>query len=464
MSSGSENFLYEQIAHHFARECTAQLFHTFATKDEIRVMQEGNLERLRVLEEKIAILEALWRNHDCHKESSSGSIQGKDAKLASDMRAVQRELSNLARSFQDYKTQRVDETYATHNLEDKINGVVRHLNAVIEETHERLDERRITFDQVQVDVAETVIDTSYLRSEKNGSATAVQTLTRRFDVMEEELNVFREAARFKTQALETGFETLRQEHRKFKRGVAQLIDTPDCVRPDAAHVEHDREAHISLPDDEDQRLGSQLDRQVRTPHWLAQDSRVEDKIELRDSRHRVNAQVDNNDDEAMDLDEEHGQTASIYWNRGMEDTEGFAVWLDDDGDLQTNLQDLDETWYDLQDIWATQKTKFDERAKKNGGQEQDWMSVDYDEYSTKCLWSIIFNRIHFWTKEDAGNFACRACANNQAICFGNCRGRWEALPLPSKVTSEVSGIAEMFVASRTRFTFSREARGLWPAG
>jgi len=166
----------------------------------------------------------------------------------------------------------------------------------------------------------------------------------------------------------------------------------------------------------------------------------------------------------MDLDEEHGQTTSIDWNREMEDTEGFAVWLDDDGDLQTNLQDLDETWYDLQDIWATQKTKFDERAKKNGGQEQDWMSVDYDEYSTKCLWSTILGRIHFWTKEDAGNFACRACANNQAICFGNCRGRWEALPLPSKVTSEVSGIAEMFVASRTRFTFSREARGLWPAG
>jgi len=141
MSSGSEKFVYEQIAHHFAKECTAQLSHTFATKDEIRVMQEGNLERLRVLEEKVAVLEALWRNHDCHKESSSESIQGKDAKLSSDMRAVQRELSNLARSFQDSRTHRVDGTYETHNLEDKFDGVVRHFNAVIEETHERLDER-----------------------------------------------------------------------------------------------------------------------------------------------------------------------------------------------------------------------------------------------------------------------------------------------------------------------------------
>lgn len=70
----------------------------------------------------------------------------------------------------------------------------------------------------------------------------------------------------------------------------------------------------------------------------------------------------------------------------------------------------------------------------------------------------------FLDQEDAGDFACRACAYNQVICFGYHRGRWEALPLPDKLTSEASDVAEMFVAKKNRVTKSREARGLWPAG
>lgn len=146
----------------------------------------------------------------------------------------------------------------------------------------------------------------------------------------------------------------------------------------------------------------------------------------------------------------------------MGDGGGFAVWLDKNGDLQSDLRDLDETCDRLAETWTVQKASLEEKHKKDSGTELEWVPVDHD--TSKCLWSFIFGRTQYWSEEDPGNFACRACAYNQAICFGNISGRWEALPLPSKLTDGVSGVASMFVAKRARITKSRQARGLWPAG
>ncbi|KAH0284366.1 hypothetical protein M436DRAFT_82948 [Aureobasidium namibiae CBS 147.97] len=184
-----------------------------------------------------------------------------------------------------------------------------------------------------------------------------------------------------------------------------------------------------------------------------------DQQQLNDTTNEIETKF--NEDE---MDECLSDAELVAEDKEMGDVEGCAIWLDNNGDLQIDPLILDDTFDKLEETWAVQKAKLEERWNKNNGTELEWVPNDTDTSDAKCLWSMVFGRTHFWTTAESGNFACRACAYNQAICFGNTQGRWEALPLPNELTGEASGITTMFVSPKARVTKSRQARGLWPAG
>ncbi|KAH0289385.1 hypothetical protein M436DRAFT_82677 [Aureobasidium namibiae CBS 147.97] len=80
------------------------------------------------------------------------------------------------------------------------------------------------------------------------------------------------------------------------------------------------------------------------------------------------------------------------------DGEDFSVWLDDHGDLQTNVQDPDDTWNDLLEVWVKQKAEFENKNK-------DWLSVDLKKLPLQCLRTVVFPRTQRWTKSSPGAYA-----------------------------------------------------------
>jgi hypothetical protein len=219
--------------------------------------------------------------------------------------------------------------------------------------------------------------------------------------------------------------------------------------------EHD-EPHGTELGDQEQHHDSQLDNRVFNHGLYAQDPESDTEIEVVDFRHRV--KTDNDHDEAMQFGEEHEPATLDDHNEEFDEVE-FTVWLDDNGDLQTNLQDPDGTWHELKASWAIQKVELEEQTKDE--EELAWLSVDFEKYSKKCLWSAVTGRTHYWTNSEAGSFACRACANNQVICFGNIDGVWVALPLPYEVVEEDSTMKQMYISYRGAISRACQARGVW---
>jgi hypothetical protein len=137
---------------------------------------------------------------------------------------------------------------------------------------------------------------------------------------------------------------------------------------------------------------------------------------------------------------------------GKIDDTGISVWLDCNGDLQTDYQYKVDAWEEMKATWARQMSDF---QLKN----PYWLSVDLEG---KCLKSAVFSRIHYWTVSDPGAYACRACANNKVICVGERGGRLEALPLPDEAIPEVHTIKQVYVTERNKNSKAVIYRSLWP--
>lgn len=365
------------------------------------------------------------------------------------LRAVQEQNLELLANQRILKEENTDLKEENIALKDRIEDIFRHFNAAIRKIHEKDGERRVTFEDLQVDVAETVIDTSRLEDEQNEFDKRLEAVVLRQDVMEEESELFKKTTKSQARGLEKGLEVLEQ-----------MITIPGRVHSEDVHSEHDRGAYVLQLNDHVQQQNSQLGRQVYNPHGLAQDSRVEDEAEVYDLRYRMNTPHGNFGDEVMDSEEEHHSSAVEDGDQEMTDVE-FTVWLDNNGDLQTDhpYKDDDDAWEELTAAWALQKEEFINEAEEN---EVDWLSLDLHKHSSRCLRTALFPRTHRWTKANPGEYACRGCTNTQKICFGQLNGRFVALPLPNEaIRKDDPTIMQFYIAVRSRVTRSYHCGNLW---
>lgn len=345
------------------------------------------------------------------QETFEVETQKTHAELRSDANAFKAEVNDLTWSFQDLKTQEIDELYKARDFETKTEIAFGHLRTSIEEIHSELGKQQIILEDVQVDVAEATIDTSHLEDEQVGLDSRFETFTQRIRLMTK------------------------------------------------STIEYGAEARVSQLGDQEQHHELQPHNQVFDHHMSSQDFESEHEIEVSDFTHRVETHDDN---QAMMDVQDHESVTLHDHDQEMNDVEDVIMWLDDNGDLQTNSHDLDDDWDELNAIWDTQKAKFEARMETEKKGKLDWLHVDFNKYSVKCLWSAIFSRTHSWTTSNAGKFACKACANNRVICFGNNNGRWEALPLPDKVLEDNPSIKQKYISFRNTISKSRQALGVWP--
>lgn len=65
----------------------------------------------------------------------------------------------------------------------------------------------------------------------------------------------------------------------------------------------------------------------------------------------------------------------------------------------------------------------------------------------RCVWVLIMNGQAWWTKEGAGKFACRTCANKNLLCirYDPKADKHVVLPLPADAAEDDFGV-DMFVA------------------
>jgi hypothetical protein len=162
--------------------------------------------------------------------------------------------------------------------------------------------------------------------------------------------------------------------------------------------------------------------------------------------------------EDLEYEKEHEPAILGDHDEEMDDTD-FTIWLDDNGDLQTDYPYDDDAWQALEATWSSQKQKFEAQAAEK---EVDWLSVDLNKNSMECLWTAVFPRLQKWTKADPGDYACSNCTNMLRICFGERDGRFEALPLLGEVIrQDTPTIMQLYVAEKKKITRTYKCGHLW---
>jgi len=506
----------EEVLSQSTDTCAGDVSQNYATKEELKLMydalgavQKENLElsrRQKILEEENSVLRTWQTNYETHLTEKHLELnQEHGTQILSELTAIKNEVTDLARRFKDLETQ-------VRDLDRKIKSVTSHSNTSVEELHNKFAEQQVLLQDLQVDVAENIIDSSTLEDEHNG-------LDRRLE------------------ALAGGLESLRGEYRKLNRGFDQINPIPRPLYTAEDHLRHEMETIFAQPDDEVEQWNFKLDRQVCNPHRVEEDSDMEDEIEIYDFRQRTNTDVDD-DDEAMDCEAKHISSTldechdvpikrqvfedhedaedpesydaidcdfmqKAYFNREYYDYQilkitndvddngsddevmdleeehepvtldehdehdevmndmGISVWLDEHGDLQTNhpYKDDDNAWEELKATWARQKEEFENKAEEK---EVDWLALDLNKNSSRCLRTALFPRAHRWTKANPGKYACSNCTNTQKICFGQHKGQLVALPLPDEaISKEDPTIMQFYVAESLRITRTHHCGNLW---
>jgi hypothetical protein len=372
--------------------------------------------RLELLENKD--LEYFERQRTFEEEIAASKSEIKDLKA---------ELHNLTWSIQDMKTQELDRLYEVRDLKDMIEAAVGR--------------------------------TSHLEEELEKLKSTNEDLVQRLDSMQEASNS-KTAAESKIKWLETMLMVAREEHREFKYRVEQVIRVPDRIRETSEDVTPEQGQVPSLLQLGDQvhQQDSQLDHEVYDHQEEVQDSESEDDIAAYNFRHRGDFENNNYDDEAMDHQVQYDPAILGDHDEEMDDTD-FTIWLDDNGDLQTDYPYDDDAWQRLEATWAAQKRDFKVQAAEK---KVDWLSVDLNKNSMKCLWTAMFPRTQKWTKADPGEYACSNCTNTQRICFGERDGRFEALPLLSDaIRKDTPTIMQLYVAEKEKVTRAYKCGHLW---
>jgi hypothetical protein len=126
---------------------------------------------------------------------------------------------SLTQSIRDLRAQVIDKSKGVLEREDKIEALVNQFKTAVEELDNKLDQRQVLFEDLQVDVAETVIDTSYLQDEQTELINSVQSLAQRFDSMHEDFHVSKEVAKSENRGLKAELISSRREQRKLKNEV-----------------------------------------------------------------------------------------------------------------------------------------------------------------------------------------------------------------------------------------------------
>ena len=440
--------------------CAENLSQNYASKEELRSMcdalgalQKDNLElsrRQKILEEENSFLRLWQTNHETRLTEKHLELnQEHGTKILSELTAIKNEVTGLARRFNDLETQARD-------LDRKIKSVTSHSNTTVEELRNKLGEQQVLLEDLQVNVAENIIDSSTLEDEHNG-------LDRRLE------------------ALAGGLESLREEYRKLNRGFDQITSIPRPLYTAEDHLRHEMETFFAQSDDEVEQWNF-LDRQVCNPQRVVEDSEMEDEIDVHDFRHSINTDIDDNEsgdnesndnesndnesdnneshNEVMDFEEEHEPVTLDEHDEVMNDVE-ISVWLDEHGDLQTDhpYKHDDDAWEELKATWAGQKEEFENKAEEK---EVDWLSLDLNKNSSRCLRTALFPRAHRWTKADPGKYACSNCTNTQKICSGQLDGQLVALPLPDEaIRKEDPTIMQFYVAESLRITRTYHCGNLW---
>jgi hypothetical protein len=101
------------------------------------------------------------------EESAASKLEIKNLKV---------EAFSLTQSIRDLRAQVIDKSKGVLEREDKIEALVNQFKTAVEELDNKLDQRQVLFEDLQVDVAETVIDTSYLQDEQTELINSVQSL------------------------------------------------------------------------------------------------------------------------------------------------------------------------------------------------------------------------------------------------------------------------------------------------
>lgn len=134
-----------------------------------------------------------------------------------------------------------------------------------------------------------------------------------------------------------------------------------------------------------------------------------------------------------------------------EEEAGITVWINQDGDLETDSEVNEQAWNQLEAIWADQVSKFDEK-------NPNWASVNL---KGKCLKTALFPRVQNWTQLNPGEYACRNCTNMRKICVGQRNNRLEALRLPSELLGEAPSVLQTYVADIEQISRKFIAAQIW---
>lgn len=129
------------------------------------------------------------------------------------------------------------------------------------------------------------------------------------------------------------------------------------------------------------------------------------------------------------------------------------VWVNDDGDLETDIVHDPGSWRELLELWRVQR---DEWFSRDG----NWPSMRLSE--EKCVSMCINGRIarQRWTTDEPGRYACRPCANKHHICIGASNDQLVALPLPPQTVTMPGSIKQTYV-SDVAGQISRKYKGVW---
>jgi hypothetical protein len=359
----------------------------------------------------------ILENKDFEFSRRQKTLEEEIAASESEINNLRAELKNLTWSIQDMKTQELDKLYEVRDLNDKIEAAIRH--------------------------------TSHLEEELERFKCTNEGLVQRLDSMQEDFDISETAAETKIKGLEIE-----------KRNLENRLDQVNKILGTATHVlfEYSGGRQPSRLDDQVPQQHFQLGHEVHDHQEEVQGCESEDDIAAYDFRHGVDSENNNYDDEGMDHEAEYDPAILEDHDEDMDDAE-FTIWLDHNGGLQTDYPYNDDAWQELEATWAPQKQYLKDKAEKK---DLDWLSLDLNKNSTKCLWTAVCPRTQKWTKANPGGYACSNCTNMLRICFGERDGRFEALPLLGEaIRQDTPTIMQLYVAEKKKVTRTYKCGHLW---
>jgi myosin heavy subunit len=337
------------------RDALLEILESFRTglvpKEAFDLMQDKFLELAR--QQKNLVDRDLWlckrleilEDKDLESSRRQKTLEEEIAASKSEIKNLKAELNNLTWSIQDMKTQELDKLYEVRDLKDKIEAAIGH--------------------------------TSHLEEELEKSKCTNEDLVQRLDSMQEDFDISETAAETKIKGLETE-----------KRHLEDRLDQVNKISGTATHVlfEYSGGRRSSRLDDQVPQQHPQLDHEVHDHQEGVQDSESEDDIADYNFRHGVDLEDNNHNDERMDHEAEYDPAILGDDDEEMVDAE-IAVWLDEHGDRQTNLEDQGDEWEKLKEKWALGRAELQNT-------DRNWLLADLEKYSKKCLWSAVTGRTH----------------------------------------------------------------------